>query len=137
MDYSKLKELLDLTKTDQENINLLNDSNVIINTVLSTRDVKEFLILSMKWLAIKDGTGTPERMTMEALQNFDSFDFKKPGVLTVFMTILGALKSVNLLSQAEHDHLASLTTTKTSIAEQQLGRKVNLTDIENGRNYNG
>lgn len=135
MDYEKLKSLIDLTKTDQENADALNSLTIDVAAVLSTRDVKEFLILGQKWLPIKDGAGTPERMTMEALQNFDSFDFKKPGVLIVFMTILGALKSANLLSQAEHDQLAVMTTTKTSTAEQQLGRKVNLTDIENGRNY--
>lgn len=69
----------------------LNDKTIPAKQEIPVHDIKQYLMMSGTWLAIKNSQTDNSAVAMDALQEFESFDVTNPQILAVLTAILDGL----------------------------------------------
>lgn len=99
----------------------INASNIPESVVVSTADIKRYLMLAgggAVWLALRNSQAPPAVLARDALNEFETFRLQDPAVGTAVANILDGLVTAEILASQDKDNLLAMGTRLISHAEQ-------------------
>jgi len=127
MNYAVLKtELADPVYTgmsDADAAAALNAQNVATFQKVEYSDVASYLMLVEKYLPISESATASAKSFMLAMNTFETFDLRKPGVETAVVNLLDALIVDGLITASDKAAILALADDTISRA-QELGLPV-------------
>lgn len=119
MDYVKLKQSISsLSGTDEEVAALLNIKDIPATQNISVADIKKYLIVTGKILAIRASVEPAAMLTIEAINAFTEFVMSDPLNASALNAQLDGLIAASLLTTADKITILSLKDTLESLADQ-------------------
>jgi len=119
MDYLKLKQSISsLSGTDEEVAALLNTKDIPATQNISVADIKKYLIVSGKILAIRASVEPAAMLTIEAINAFTEFVMSDTLNASALNAQLDGLIAASLLTTADKITILSLGDTLESLADQ-------------------
>jgi len=107
-----------LKGTDEELAATLNIKNVSYSQNIKVSDIKKYLIVTGKILAIKASTDPAALITVEALDAFDEFVMSDPSNVTALKAQLDGLINASILNTTDKTILLSLGDSFISLSDQ-------------------
>lgn len=134
MDYQKLKLVIaGLAGSDEEITSQVNAKNVPAIKNISVADIKQYLIVTGKILAIRASAEPASMLTVEALNAFSEFVMTEQSNVDALNNQLDGLITASLLNTADKTYILSLADTFTSLAEQAGLGNVSVGDVQFAR----
>lgn len=134
MDYQILKTAIaNLTGTDEEKAIQVNAKNIPAIKNISVANIKQYLIVTGKILAIRASTEPAAMLTIEALNSFSEFVMTDSANVSALHTQLDGLVTASLLNATDKAYILSLSDSFTSLAEQNGLSAVSVGDVQYAR----
>jgi len=119
MNYQTLKTLIvGLTGTDEAVATLINTKDIPAVKNIQVADIKKYLIVTGKILAIKASSDPAALLTVEALNSFQEFVMSDPANVTALNAQLDGLVTASLLTATDKTNILALGDTLESLADQ-------------------
>lgn len=135
MNFDLLKQQIinNPTLNDAELLDLLHDKNIEQIQDIQTADIKKYLIVTGKILAINASQEPAALLTVEALNTFETFQMNDPTNVNALNAQMDGLIGLGLLTESDKSYVLSLGTTHISKANQLGFNQITQGDIDAAR----
>lgn len=137
MNYTKLKTELQNVKystmTDAEAATDLNLVNVVTKQPITAHNIRKYLMLISKLVTLEASSDPSAIEAVRALEVFPNLDISEPAVSAKLTSILSALVTATLLTEAEKVGILSMGDKTVSRAEELGLGKVRERDTRTAR----
>ena len=137
MNYTKLKTELQNVKystmTDAEAATDLNLVNVVTKQPITAHNIRKYLMLISKLVTLEASSDPSAIEAVRALEVFPNLDISEPAVSAKLTSILSALVTATLLTEAEKVGILSMGDKTVSRAEELGVGKVRERDTRTAR----
>lgn len=123
-------------QTTAEIVAALNAKSTAVAVPIKTADIKKYLVLAGKYMALKSSDSPAAQVAIECLNTFESMNVQEAPVLAKLTEVLDALIAVELLSNVDKSAILDLGQQMRSWSRIFLGFDVQEWQIQEVSNGN-
>lgn len=122
-------------QTPAEIVAALNAKSTAVAVPIKTADIKKYLVLAGKYMALKSSDSLAAQVATECLDDFELLNAQEAPVLSKFTEIIDALITAELLNNTDKFAILELGQVMQSWAQINLGFDVREWHIEGALSY--